>query len=868
MASAAFAAQPEAILAPRLNVAAPAAGARFMENRMWSSPTGREQDARVIESLWIRFRQKCLIDLVRLPYLYQPNEWTRVFDPQLFLDNYPVDYKIQFSPDEGRTLVTLVDVKNQPRPYPLSTHWTEHLVGAVRTNNLRVLISRTSKGHFPHMPSLARPPEVWGTFLQDDAEPPVSASSYDDDNGPILQEDVNSPRANSKIHPAVTDNLTSPPHQPASLTMAETPDEVTFESPYLKLGFSKKSPRLRYLSWDGVGEGKLTQNFLRQDKPSEPILETFTGSFQPNASNIRWGQTFIKYQNVRMGDDLAYDLTFIVRPKSFSLQVVRHSARTIHAFESAPFQLWFDPKNVPIHVLGLALKQGPVGQCSLPSIIHAVDQGSLRVTADAGMPAARLQVKGRGEEVAVTVAFLGPATATSIGDFLIAAGKQQWGATFDVVTVSPFAERLSGKRTIQVLRKGWLNALAFRPELGGFGLNSMRDVNRLGLYMYADNALFTPELAPGLSALDLVRQSLETFMAGLPTYDGDGNIREYFFADAIPSLLISTWDYVVGKQDFAWLKLNWHGIRLWGQQLESMDRDGSGLIASLRPGISGVWSGPALWLDAINFGHQDAYSNALAYRAFKDLSELAEKIGEREDANRFALRAQQIRNVYRSTFWNPQTGLISGWRSADGQLHDYQFVFINGIAVVYKLLDRRDGASVIDRIHQRFEELHYRRYDLGLPVNLLPIARGDYAPNSRGSPLKEDGSDSYQNYFNGGATAFFAYWYIQALYDVDERAEADGILFSLLQSLSEGRGGLEQGITGTGAGGEWRDWSGVPTGMEGYMADSYHFLLAVITGYLQVEVTPDYLLLRPHSPLNKGGETRRVPLSDIQGFLQ
>jgi hypothetical protein len=89
-----------------------------------------------------------------------------------------------------------------------------------------------------------------------------------------------------------------------------------------------------------------------------------------------------------------------------------------------------------------------------------------------------------------------------------------------------------------------------------------------------------------------------------------------------------------------------------------------------------------------------------------------------------------------------------------------------------------------------------------------------------------------------------------------------------LQSLSEGRGGLEQGITGTGAGGEWRDWSGVPTGMEGYMADSYYFLLAVITGYLQVEVTPDYLLLRPHSPLNKGGETRRVPLSDIQGFLQ
>ena len=832
---------------------------------MWSSLTGREKDAQVIESLWIRFRNTCLIDLVRLPYLYEPNQWARLFDPQLFLDNYPVDYKVQYSPDEGRTLITLVDVKDHPRPYPLSTHWSEHFFNPVITNNVRVLITRTSKGHFPHMPSLSRPPEVWGTFLPEDPGHSISTMYRNQDES---QEDGESVRSVASVESAPIYPRPDGNNHLSAANMSETADEITFQSSYLKLAFSKRSPQVTYLSWDGLGEGHLTRNFLSADRPSEPILETFAGSFQPRADHIRWDQTSITYQNIRLGKDLAYDLTFTVRSNSFSVEVSRRTAHAIAVFESAPIQLWFNAKNVPLHVLGLAIKRGPVGQCSLPSIIHAVDQGELRVTANSEIPGAKLQVKGRGEDVTVTVALLGPAIATSDGDFQIPAGTDRWGATFDVMTVSPFAQRLGSDHKLQLLRNSWLNALAFRPELGAFGLNSMRDVNRLSLYMYADNALFTPQLAPGLSALDFVRQSLETFMAGLPTYDWDGNVREYFFADSIPSLLISTWDYVIGTRDFDWLKTNWQEIRLWGRELESMDRDGSGLIASLRPGISGVWSGPALWLDAINFGNQDAYSNALAYRAFKDLSELAERIGEQRDATRFALRAQQIHLAYRSTFWNHQTGLIAGWRSTDGQLHDYQFVFINGIAVVYNLLDKKNGAAVIERIRQRFTSLGYHRYDLGLPINLLPIARKDYAPNSRGAPLEEDGSDSYQNYFNGGATSFFAYWYIQALYQVGERAEANRILFSLLQTLGKGRGGLEEGITGTGAGGEWRDWEGVPTGMEGYMADSYHFLVSIITGYLQIELTPDHLLLKPHSLLNKSPEIRQVPLSNIEEFLR
>src|SRR6266516_1957218 len=83
---------PSACSAPppskRVNVASPALGAKVEEDRVWVSPTGREQDARIIESLWIRLPRVARIDFVRLPYVHQPNDWTRVFDPDLFLDNY------------------------------------------------------------------------------------------------------------------------------------------------------------------------------------------------------------------------------------------------------------------------------------------------------------------------------------------------------------------------------------------------------------------------------------------------------------------------------------------------------------------------------------------------------------------------------------------------------------------------------------------------------------------------------------------------------------------------------------------------------------------------------------------------------------
>jgi len=87
--SVAIGARPQERSRQRANLAAAALGAKLMENRLWLSPTGSEQDALIVGSLWIRFRGVCLIDLIRQPYLYQPGDWARSFDPHLFQDHHP-----------------------------------------------------------------------------------------------------------------------------------------------------------------------------------------------------------------------------------------------------------------------------------------------------------------------------------------------------------------------------------------------------------------------------------------------------------------------------------------------------------------------------------------------------------------------------------------------------------------------------------------------------------------------------------------------------------------------------------------------------------------------------------------------------------
>jgi hypothetical protein len=154
-------------------------------------------------------------------------------------------------------------------------------------------------------------------------------------------------------------------------------------------------------------------------------------------------------------------------------------------------------------------------------------------------------------------------------------------------------------------------------------------------------------------------------------------------------------------------------------------------------------------------------------------------------------------------------------------------LFVNGAAVTYGLLTREQGNRIWDRLLAKMDEVGYRRFDLGLPGNLIPIRREDYVTTEKrwGGPQQEDGSDGFQIYENGGATACYAYFTIQALRTLGRDREADAILFPMLKAFEDG------GFQGRGASGmtyDWKAWDGTPWGYEGLLVDGYLTLLAAM----------------------------------------
>jgi hypothetical protein len=371
------------------------------------------------------------------------------------------------------------------------------------------------------------------------------------------------------------------------------------------------------------------------------------------------------------------------------------------------------------------------------------------------------------------------------------------------------------------------------------------------MFTFADPAVFTPALPGGVEAIQMVRESLDHYFSGVPGY-GVGS--EDILSDTYPSLLIAAWDVVQSTGDLNWLQRWLPKLENLAAKAEAQDRNGNGLPESLRSGLPGTAVCPTgNWWDSINFGHEDAYVCALSYRAFRALADLERLANHPGQATHFEERANRIRTAYVPAFLNPKTGILAGWKDANGDLHDYWFVFVNGMAITYGLVPDPLASSIVDRIQAKLKEVGFQRFDLGLPGNLVPIPKMDYAPGAYGAPERADGTDTFGVFENGGASACYAYFYIQALYQLGRREEAEQILWPMMETFA--RGGFQTGIVhrgvknGFGQGGEWRRWDGRPSGYEGYLGDAYYAQLAVFTGHFGVGFDADGFRLEKWSPL-------------------
>jgi hypothetical protein len=492
-----------------------------------------------------------------------------------------------------------------------------------------------------------------------------------------------------------------------------------------------------------------------------------------------------------------------------------------------PIVLEFDPHLCHATLLG---QIKPDGLVQLPAILHLPDQGTLRITTTE--PKAELGYDARRAGQRYVRITFPPATRE----------QRQVGYRWEVTAIHPPVPAVASDPRFNGFRRNWLNILQLNPRLRVLANHAASDSAAFCYYEYADIARYTPPLAEGLRALDLVRQTLDRILAGMPAYGMaqyqhfDTNFTDSWFrepaADTYPALLIAAGDYFEGTQDKVWLAKNYAGIRQWAEKMLATDRNGNGLIEYIESGNSGSWPArlkqrPSNWWDAIGFGHEDAYANALAYRGLGNMARLAATLDKTRDAGRYRAAAGKLRAAYLKTFYNPATGVLAGWKSADGQLHDYYFPWINGIAIYYGLVPRDQANAILDRLLAKMKAVGYHRFDLGLPGNLIPIARQDYVDLQHrwGAGQKEDGSDGFQIYQNGGASACFAYFTLAALYDLGRREEADRILFPMLDSLEKG---TFAGFGANGMSNDWKAWDGTPWGYEGFLTDNYYVLLAVL----------------------------------------
>lgn len=595
--------------------------------------------------------------------------------------------------------------------------------------------------------------------------------------------------------------------------------------PIIHLEFSDDPGGIAFMGWDTEGGARVERNLLRNTATlhywrteSESVLSTSPFENHPGnavfrSSGAGWEVLWTVHCE---GDVLRLQVQCLAAPTSVS--------SPLH------FIFPFDPRVTPITVLPSNWTES--GAFHLPAIISAPDHGQWLVAANKNHPGYGL-LKGDRSKKTVDVYLQIPLSGK--GD--------NYELTFTPVYLSP-PPGLTDTTLWNVARRGWFGAFQCSAEWGDPGHpfsapagmlanNVISDPASCSLWFYADQAFFTPELAPGINAMNLVRRTLEWWLDKKMAPDGE--MICYWdktgFLDANSGPIIAAWDYVETTGDLEWLARYIERIERLAEFLARHDRDGDGLVEAKQSGNYGTLQQPGrscAWWDALNCGHKDSYSNALIYRAWRCLADLESKLGRIPEKQRYTSLADRLKETFFPTLYNPETGWLAWWKSKDGVLHDYASPVINGMAIEYGLVPHEKAVPILERLWKKIEETGFDRFDLGIPPMLIPVRRDDYLqPDGLGIPQQEDGADTFGYYMNGGITAGQVLHFLAAHYAVGLGDRAERVLAAMLKRQAEG--GFQNGaVNAYPHGMDWTTWDGRPSGYEGYLADSFRYLQAVV----------------------------------------
>ncbi len=423
--------------------------------------------------------------------------------------------------------------------------------------------------------------------------------------------------------------------------------------------------------------------------------------------------------------------------------------------------------------------------------------------------------------------------------------------------------------------------------VGMLGNNVVSDIGSGSLWFYADQAYFTPQLAPGISIASTVKRSLEwwldnrTFKTAsfdlgphfpvlskqnypndvtrdIPSIDGAGQVLYYWyysdFLDPEAALIIAAWDYVDSTGDVAWL--NAPGGAYWGattrlEQLEIVAGylagriNASKLVAAKQDGLGTrkKYDRGCSWWDAFGNGNEDAFLNALSYRAFRCLADLEFKKGNRNaKILEFTTYADRLKDNYEARLLDtnpntptiPKSPTIDWWRDTSGTRHGFHSPPINGLAIEYGLTSDANARSILNGVSGPNTGLWYQISQvnfppspspfpspLGLPSNIYDWTAAEY-------PIF--GAGTFQTYQNGTVFAGHSLHPIVADQLVNGGSGNGNAIFQamLTAEATSTTPAFQNGTQyHTGSGADFKKWNGDPTGYEGFLAEDFSFLQAL-----------------------------------------
>jgi hypothetical protein len=629
------------------------------------------------------------------------------------------------------------------------------------------------------------------------------------------------------------------PAAPAGMVVTMGPSMILFRGPRLSVGFSLYRPMLLHLGWDDLGDGRADLNRLLVTRSivftdmrivhiaglTGPVLRTldydigshlWTGRLEASGSEVR-------YLGLQATKDLQLNVVFTVEADRMRVSVEEICSQPFTAVEYEAWRFAWDARRSPTGTNGVPSERpGRNGHVPLPVYFSGDGSGclSLRRTDSGAGSGDGTHLQAESYRICETCTSGIVLDERAKDGFGVAVREGTRKASFELA-VTNFQPRRSATSSKEPapngIRRSWATlVLCYRPEFNGFSNNCISNNCHLGQWSEIEVLAHSEQPANGPDLSGMMRFTMERAVLDGGGY---GYWREYFM-DSDPSLLCGAGGCYRMNPKKDWLERIRPGLVEIFERMAVTSDEKSGLLVNKDlSGNTWAFNRSTNGVDTVSFGHLDAYSNAWAYRGLRNVAFLFKELGDGPRAERATGIADKMRVSYGPTFINPETGWVSGWRSQDDKLHDYGYLYINGMAIAFGLLDASDARKALSGLEEMRRKVCPVSAQLGLPANLIPHAYGDFfLPQV----LKNGSQPTFEIFNDGGLSSNTVVYYLRSLSEYGFKKEAR----FLAEEFDKGfAAGAFSG--GVGSGNELRSWEGLPTGYEGTLTYNYGLVYAI-----------------------------------------